>query len=101
MWAGTSKWNKIEHRLFCHLSKNWCGRPLMDHSTIVQLIGNTTTKTGLKVKALLDEGDYPIGELHKPAEMRTINITRNLWHGEWNYSIDPGGSCSVNSDPIP
>jgi len=89
---GTSKWNKIEHRLFCHLSKTWRGRPLRDHSTIVQLIGNTTTKTGLKVKALLDEGDYPIGELHKPAEMRTINITRNLWHGEWNYSIDPGGS---------
>lgn len=89
---GTSKWNKIEHRLFCHLSKNWRGRPLRTMATVVELIGSTTTKTGLKVKALLDESDYPTGELHKPKAMKTLNIKRNPWHGEWNYTISPGGS---------
>lgn len=89
---GTSKWNKIEHRLFCHLSKNWRGCPLRTFVTVVELIGSTTTKTGLTVKALLDEGDYPTGELHKPQEMKTLNLTPNPWHGEWNYSIAPGGS---------
>ncbi len=89
---GTSKWNKIEHRLFCHLSKNWRGRPLRTFATIVELIGSTTTKTGLTVRALFDEGDYPTGELHQPKEMKTLNLTPNPWHGEWNYSIAPGGS---------
>jgi hypothetical protein len=58
---GTSKWNKIEHRRFCHLSKNWRGRPLYDYETVIQLIGSTTTRTGLEVQALPDEGEYPTG----------------------------------------
>jgi hypothetical protein len=86
---GTSKWNKIEHRLFCQLSKNWRGRPLYNYATVVQLIGSTTTKTGLTVKALLDERDYPIGLRIKKSEMETINLTKSSWHGEWNYSIAP------------
>ncbi len=86
---GTSKWNKIEHRLFCQLSKNWRGRPLSNYSTIVQLIGSTTTKTGLKVMALLDGGEYPTGLRIKRSEMKSINLTKSPWHGEWNYSIAP------------
>jgi len=89
---GTSKWNKIEHRLFCHLSKNWRGRPLFDYTTIIELIGSTKTKTGLKVTALLDEGDYPTGQRVTNREMKTINIEKHPWHGEWNYSIAPANS---------
>jgi len=89
---GTSKWNKIEHRLFCFLSKNWRGRPLFDYATIIELIGNTTTKTGLNVNALLDRQDYPTGQKVKDAEMRALNITKSAWHGEWNYTIAPEGS---------
>lgn len=86
---GTSKWNKIEHRLFCHLSNNWRGMPLYDHMTVVQLIGSTKTKAGLTVKALLDKGAYPTGQQVDGAEMAGLNITRSAWHGEWNYSIAP------------
>lgn len=89
---GTSKWNKIEHRLFCHLSKNWRGRPLYNYTTVVQLIGSTTTKTGLTVKALLDEGKYPIGLRIENRDMTSINLTKSDWHGEWNYSIAPNKS---------
>lgn len=91
---GTSKWNKIEHRLFCHLSRNWRGRPLRDYETMVQLIGSTTTKTGLKVTALLDEGEYPIGIRVPDAEMKALNIRPAPWHGEWNYTISPRPECS-------
>lgn len=89
---GTSKWNKIEHRLFCHLSKNWRGRPLYNHTTVIELIGSTTTKTGLSVKALLDKGDYPTGTRIHPRELKALNITKSVWHGEWNYSIAPATS---------
>jgi transposase len=89
---GTSKWNKIEHRLFCHLSKNWRGQPLYNYATAIQLIGSTTTKTGLSVKALLDDGDYPTGIRIDPRELDTLNITKSVWHGEWNYSIAPAAS---------
>jgi len=86
---GTSKWNKIEHRLFCQLSKNWRGRPLSNYTTVVQLVGSTTTTTGLRVTAMLDEGDYPIGRRVMKGEMNALNLTKSAWHGEWNYSIAP------------
>lgn len=89
---GTSKWNKIEHRLFCHLSKNWRGRPLCDYTTVIELIGGTTTKTGLEVKAVLDRGEYPRGLKVTDAEMRDLSLDKAAWHGEWNYTLHPGGS---------
>ncbi len=88
---GTSKWNKIEHRLFCHLSKNWRGRPLFDYTTVIELIGATTTKSGLRVNALLDEGEYPTGQKITNAEMKVLNLEKSVWHGEWNYALVPQG----------
>lgn len=86
---GTSKWNKIEHRLFCYLSKNWRGRPLTDYTTIIELIGSTTTKTGLEVTAMLDTENYPTGQKISNKEMGALNLTKSEWHGEWNYSLAP------------
>ncbi len=92
---GTSKWNKIEHRLFCHLSMNWRGAPLFDYTTVIELIGATTTKTGLRVRGLLDHGEYPLAQKVSKSEMRSLNITRSIWHGEWNYSLAPAPSVST------
>ena len=86
---GTSKWNKIEHRLFCHITENWRGRPLIDHETIVQLIGNVRTSTGLRVKAKLDTGTYPTGIEVPDADMDSLDITRAPFHGDWNYTLRP------------
>ena len=86
---GTSKWNKIEHRLFCHVTQNWRGRPLVSHDLIVKLIGTTTTKTGLKVKAALDQTLYESGIKVTDEELDTVRIQRDDFHGEWNYSISP------------
>jgi hypothetical protein len=86
---GTSKWNKIEHRLFCHITLNWRGRPLIDHETIVKLIGSTTTQKGLKVHAQLDTQSYPIGIQISPAEMAEVQLYESEFHGEWNYLIKP------------
>jgi hypothetical protein len=86
---GTSKWNKIEHRLFCHITENWRGRPLVDHETVVQLIGSVRTTTGLTVKARLDRRIYPIGVKVPDAEMDSICLTPADFHGEWNYTIHP------------
>jgi hypothetical protein len=86
---GTSKWNKIEHRLFCHITENWRGRPLRTFEAVVELIGNTRTSTGLRVKAKLDEGDYPIGVVIKDAEMKTLSVSPHTFRGEWNYEILP------------
>jgi hypothetical protein len=86
---GTSKWNKIEHRLFCHITENWRGRPLLDHETVVALIGSVRTSTGLTVKAKLDIGTYPIGIKVPNAEMNTLLITSEPFHGEWNYTLNP------------
>jgi hypothetical protein len=86
---GTSKWNKIEHRLFCHITQNWRGRPLMDHVTIVETIGATTTKTGLKVECALDERVYQKGIKVSKAEMNSLAITGEDFHPEWNYTIKP------------
>jgi hypothetical protein len=86
---GTSKWNKIEHRLFSYISMNWRGKPLVSHETIVNLIAATTTKKGLKVRAELDAGHYPTGIKVTDEELKTIRIFRDDFHGEWNYSIFP------------
>jgi hypothetical protein len=86
---GTSKWNKIEHRLFSFISHNWRGKPLIDYATIINLIASTTTSTGLKVYARLDETDYPKGVTVSDAEMAKININRHDFHGDWNYTIAP------------
>ena len=86
---GTSKWNKIEHRLFAFITMNWRGKPLVSHQVIVQLIGSTTTETGLKVACEIDGNLYPRGIKVGDAEMQAINITRDEFHGEWNYAIAP------------
>lgn len=86
---GTSKWNKIEHRLFSFISGNWRGRPLTDYQTIVELIAATKTRTGLSVRCELDTGDYPKGVKVTDKEMASLNITRHAFHGEWNYTISP------------
>ena len=86
---GTSKWNKIEHRMFCHITQNWRGRPLTDHLTIIELIGATTTKTGLKIECALDERTYERGIKVSDAEMAALNITGDDFHPEWNYTIKP------------
>jgi hypothetical protein len=84
---GTSKWNRIEHRLFSQISMNWRGRPLVSHEVIVDLIGATTTRTGLRVHAELDRGSYPTGVRVSDAELAAVPLNRHDWHGEWNYSI--------------
>jgi Rhodopirellula transposase DDE domain len=86
---GTSKWNKIEHRMFCHITKNWRGRPLTSRAVVVNLIGSTTTTTGLTIHAELDEGEYPIGTKVSDEELAGVCIKRNKFHGEWNYTIVP------------
>ena len=86
---GTSKWNKIEHRLFCFITKNWRGRPLTSYQTIVNLIASTTTKTGLTVRAALDETNYETGITVTDEQLAKLKITRNEFHGEWNYTIKP------------
>ena len=86
---GTSKWNKIEHRLFSFISRNWRGRPLIDRQTIISLIGATTSTKGLKVYARLDEATYPRGIKVTDTELAAVNLTPNAFHGEWNYTITP------------
>ena len=86
---GTSKWNKIEHRMFCHISMNWRGKPLISHEVIVNLIANTTTNTGLKIMAHLNKNIYTIGIKVSNEEFSSINIARDEFHGEWNYIISP------------
>ncbi len=86
---GTSKWNKIEHRLFSFISRNWRGRPLTDYRTIVELIGATTSTAGLTVRCQLDENLYPSGIKVSDEEMAELNILRDDFHGEWNYTIKP------------
>lgn len=86
---GTSKWNKIEHRLFSYISMNWRGQPLVSHEVIINLIAGTTTRKGLKVHAELDDSLYPAGIKVSDDEFKQIHLTRNMFHGEWNYRIDP------------
>jgi transposase len=86
---GTSKWNKIEHRLFCHITQNWRGQPLVSHEIIVQLISNTTTAEGLKVKAALDRRRYPTRKKVAKEELHKVNLVPAGFHGDWNYTIVP------------
>jgi hypothetical protein len=86
---GTSKWNKIEHRLFAHITMNWRGRPLTSHEVIVSTIAATTTATGLTVRAALDPGRYPRGVKIADTVMAALPLARHPWHGEWNYTLAP------------
>lgn len=86
---GTSKWNKIEHRMFCHITQNWRGRPLLSREVVVNLIGNTTTENGLKIRAALDEHTYEPGIKISDRELAELAIERDAFHGEWNYKIKP------------
>ncbi|GAA3289439.1 ISAzo13 family transposase [Streptomyces cinereospinus] len=86
---GTSKWNKIEHRLFSHITMNWRGRPLTSHEVIVQSIAATTTRTGLRVSSQLDTNAYPTGVKIGDAEMAALPLTRHNFHGDWNYALHP------------
>jgi hypothetical protein len=86
---GTSKWNKIEHRLFSAITQNWRGKPLISHETVVKLIAATTTRTGLKVRSRLDTGEYPSGVTVSDAEMESLYLRPDAFHGEWNYSLLP------------
>jgi hypothetical protein len=86
---GTSKWNRIEHRLFCHITMNWRGRPLTSHEVVVQSIAATTTTTGLTVHAELDTGQYPTGVTISDAQLADLPITSHDWHGDWNYTLLP------------
>jgi Rhodopirellula transposase DDE domain len=89
MPPGTSKWNKIEHRLFSFISMNWRGKPLTTYRTVVELIAATTTATGLRVEAELDEGYYPIGQKISDRDFKALPVTGHDWHGDWNYTIRP------------
>ena len=91
---GTSKWNKIEHRLFSFISQNWRGKPLVSHQVIVDLIAATTTKTGLKVRAQIDANLYPLGIQVSDQQIAGLNIERDSFHGEWNYKILPKSASS-------
>lgn len=86
---GTSKWNKIEHRMFSYITKNWRGRPLESHEIVVNLIGNTTTNAGLEIQAAIDTAEYPVGIKVSDKEMEEIKLKKNEFHGEWNYAIFP------------
>jgi hypothetical protein len=89
---GTSKWNKIEHRLFSYISQNWRGKPLVSHEVIVNLIASTTTRTGLTVRCELDTNKYPKGIKITDNELKQVHIIRDQFHGEWNYTIKPYSS---------
>lgn len=91
---GTSKWNKIEHRMFSQISKNWRGRPLETLSVIISLIASTTTGTGLKIQCGLDQAEYQTGIKVSDEALDELNITRNDFHGEWNYVIHPYATCT-------
>jgi transposase len=93
---GTSKWNKIEHRMFCHITRNWRGRPLESREIAVNLIGSTTTEKGLHIQAALDMADYPTGLKVSSETMNSLCIERDAFHGEWNYGIIPNAKNKSN-----
>ncbi len=97
---GTSKWNKIEHRLFSFITMNWKATPLVSYRVIVDLIAATTTKTGLTVKCELDSAQYPTGVAVSPKQMDTLNITRDAFHGEWNYTIHPSETNTASVEAV-
>jgi len=97
---GTSKWNKIEHRLFSAISQNWRGKPLVSHEVVVNLIGATTTRGGLRVRTGLDTNQYPAGRIVSDDEIEALYLRRDAFHGEWNYSLLPRQSLSPNKPVI-
>ena len=92
---GTSKWNKIEHRMFCHISQNWRARPLIDLTTVVSLIGGTKTKTGLTIKVALDQHEYATGIKITKEQLDAVNLQPAPVRGEWNYTISPEPLCGI------
>ena len=86
---GTSKWNRIEHRMFCHITNNWRGRPLLSRRVVLHLIGGVTTDQSLRVKAALDENAYEAGIKLSDADLAAIDLERDRFHGEWNYRVMP------------
>ena len=86
---GTSKWNKIEHRMFCHITLNWCGKSLVSHEVVVNLIGHTRTRSGLAIRSELDEKSYPKGHKITKEQVESLAMNRDSFHGEWNYSLLP------------
>src|SRR5450755_1492019 len=86
---GTSKWNKIEHRLFSHITMNWRSRPLISHDVVVNLIGATKTRSGLQVKARLDKRQYPLGMMVPDETLHALHLRPHEFHGEWNYTFAP------------
>jgi hypothetical protein len=99
---GTSKWNKIEHRLFSHITMNWRGRPLTSHEVMLQTIAATTSRSGLTVHAELDSGEYPTGIRVSDDEIAALPITRHRFHGDWNYTLHPRrptGAATTSSAP--
>ena len=91
---GTSKWNKIEHRMFSHITQNWRGRPLVSHEVVVNLIGSTTTRAGLQIRAVLDSAPYQTKKQVSDDELAAVQISLDSFHGEWNYSIHPRNSVN-------
>jgi Rhodopirellula transposase DDE domain len=98
---GTSKWNKIEHRLFSRITMNWRGRPLTSHEVIVNSIAATTTRTGLTVHAELDPGTYPLGTRITKAQLKALPLDRHHWHGDWNYTLRPQPPAPLPEPPPP
>ncbi|WP_405019050.1 ISAzo13 family transposase [Kitasatospora sp. NBC_00070] len=98
---GTSKWNRIEHRLFAHISMNWRGRPLTSHEVVLNCIAATTTSTGLTVTAALDTNSYPTGITIGDTQMAALPLDRHDWHGDWNYTLRPEEHCRDGVPPIP
>jgi transposase len=101
---GTSKWNKVEHRLFSHITMNWRGRPLTSHEVILQSIAATTTRTGLRVDAHLDTGSYPTGVQVSDAQLAALPLSRHVFHGDWNYTLYPTAQAAAApacpTDPV-
>jgi hypothetical protein len=96
---GTSKWNKIEHRLFSYVSANWRGRPLTSLMAIIDLIAATTSQTGLRVRAEIDKGTYPQGRTVTDGEMAQIRLHPCRFHGDWNYTIEPRPGATSHQSP--
>ena len=97
---GTSKWNKIEHRMFYHITQNWRGRPLMSHDIIIELIANTTTRAGLTIRAELDTATYPTGTKVSDEDLAAVNLKRHKFHGDWNYTLLPTCSLPAPHPPL-
>ena len=93
---GTSKWNKIEHRMFCHITENWRGRPLVSRAVVVNLIGSTRTRTGLQIRAELDTNTYEKGIKVTDQELEAVRLKRDKFHGDWNYRIEPARNREAN-----